>query len=309
MAKILLPYAYNENQELIHIDEAQKNEHYFCPCCGSDLLLKISKIPKDQKYHKRNHFAHKNSTENHCSESFLHKLFKEKVAKVIRQKILKKEELIFKWVCDKCKGFHVGNLLKKAVDVVIEYNFGVCKADVALLDANRNVIIVLEIVVTHKPEKQTLEFYAKEKIVCIQVHISNFEECENVEAKLSQPDIVNICPIPICAKCGQYKEKAKIEIIRTTCWKCGHQMGIAMITSEDEKFISPRDFSELEVELANSIGANIKTNYSKSLGCAYKANTCRRCNAFVGDLYLHEYFYSEPEIESEVIYRCFKCKE
>ena len=80
MTKLLLPYAYDSNGNLVHIDNAQKGHKYTCPNCGAELLLKISKIPEGQKYHRRNHFAHKGNSDNHCSESFLHKLFKERCA-------------------------------------------------------------------------------------------------------------------------------------------------------------------------------------------------------------------------------------
>lgn len=51
---VLLPYAYDCNKELVHIDEAKKGEKYTCPNCGAELLLKISRIPEGQKYHRRN---------------------------------------------------------------------------------------------------------------------------------------------------------------------------------------------------------------------------------------------------------------
>jgi len=79
--KLLLPYAYDSKRELVHIDQAKKGEKYTCPNCNAELSLRIGKIPEGQKYHKRNHFAHKGNSNNHCSESFLHKLFKEKCRK------------------------------------------------------------------------------------------------------------------------------------------------------------------------------------------------------------------------------------
>lgn len=87
MKKLLLPYAYDSMGNLVHIVNALKNERYICPNCGTELLLKISKIPEGGKYHRVNHFAHKGGTDNHCSESFLHKLFKNRVKDYIDSKI------------------------------------------------------------------------------------------------------------------------------------------------------------------------------------------------------------------------------
>ena len=107
--------------------------------------MKISKIPPGQKYHRRNHFAHKGNSENHCSESFLHKLFKDRCAELLRDKISKNENQYFEWECEKCYEHHSGNLLRKAVSVVTEYDLGVCKPDIALLDNNGKVVIVIEV--------------------------------------------------------------------------------------------------------------------------------------------------------------------
>lgn len=310
MSKILLPYAYDENKELIHIDNVKKDGMYTCPCCGANLSLRISKIPKGQKYHRRNHFAHKTQNDNNCSESFLHKLFKENVYNYIKSKILNKEDLNFEWQCEKCTDRHTGNLLKKAVNVDLEHNLGGCKPDIALLDKNNKVVIVVEIVVTHKPEDFVLKYYEDNRIACLQLFVDDFDDCNNVEYKLSHPDKVNLCPNPICKICGRYKQKAKIEIIGTECWRCGRPMKIAMMVSENEQYIlHPTSFTQREIELANLLGANIKENYSKTQSRSYKANTCKYCNAFMGDFHLHDYYYLAPEKESEHVYKCFYCEK
>ena len=96
MKKILLPYAYDKMKNLVHIDNAQKGEQYICPVCGAELMIRISKIPKGKKYHKRNHFAHQGNSENTCSESFLHKSFKDKCVEFIKSKILAKSDFSMK---------------------------------------------------------------------------------------------------------------------------------------------------------------------------------------------------------------------
>ena len=143
MAKLLLPYAINNAGELVHIDAAHKGDNYTCPTCGAQLSLRISKIPKGQKYHRANHFAHKGCADNFCSESFLHKLFKQRAAEYIRMELGRPNRAVwFEWECDKCNELHKGNLLKKATKVVEELDLQVCRPDIALLDDNNNVVIV-----------------------------------------------------------------------------------------------------------------------------------------------------------------------
>lgn len=189
MSKLLLPYAYDCDGNLVHVDNAQKGEKYICPNCGVELLLKKSQIPEGQKYHRRDHFAHKSNSDNHCSESFLHKLFKDKCAEYLREKIVAGEDIIFEWVCEK----HSGNLLKKAVRVEVEQDLGACQPDIALFDINGKIIIVIEVVVTHKPEQHAMNFYNENKIGCLQINVENFEDSENIEYKLSNPEKVNWC--------------------------------------------------------------------------------------------------------------------
>ena len=210
MTKLLLPYAINSSGNFVHIDNARKGDIYICPSCGANLSLRISKIPKGQKYHRPNHFAHKGSVDNYCSESFLHKLFKQRVAEYIRTELEKPNKAIwFEWECDKCNEQHKGNLLKKATKVIEELDMQICKPDIALLDKDDKVVIVIEIVVTHKPSSETLQFYEDNKIACLQIGVSDFSECDKIQEKILHPNSVSMCPNPICKKCGKVMNNAK----------------------------------------------------------------------------------------------------
>lgn len=197
--ELLLPYAYDDDGNLVYIDNAQKEHKYTCPNCGTDLSLKISKIPEGQKYHRRNHFAHKGNSDNHCSESFLHRFFKEKCAKYIQEKISAHGCLFFVWRCKRCGGQHRTNLLEKAVKVVLEYDLGVCRPDIALFDNNDNLLFVIEIVITHKPEPEVLKYYEDNKVVCLRIKVDNFFDCKNIMKKLSHPstDSTILCTFPL----------------------------------------------------------------------------------------------------------------
>lgn len=56
---MLFAYDYNDNR--IHIDDTQSNKEYFCPYCGAPLITKKGEV-------RQHHFAHK---PNHlCSDSW-----------------------------------------------------------------------------------------------------------------------------------------------------------------------------------------------------------------------------------------------
>ena len=308
--KLLLPYAYDCTGKLVHIDNAHKNETYKCPECGKTLSLNISKIPKGEKYHRRNHFSHpKRNSDNHCTESFLHKLFKEKAAKFIEDKIQNNvNEFHFEWICDECSDKHEGNMLKKAKSVYTEHNLGICRPDIVLLDNDGKVVIAIEIVVTHSPSSETLEYYSTKKIACLQIHVSDFDDCEDVENKLAHPDFVNLCPAPICQKCNSRMHKSKMIIVNGICWKCRKDMAIAMIETK-RSMHSPANFTEKEIELANRNGANIQLKYSNQFKESYYANVCKYCNAHIGDLYMHNYWNAPLRKVVKFEYKCYECIE
>ena len=312
--KLLLPYAHDINGNLVHIDDAQKGQKYTCPNCGVELLLKISKIPEGQKYHRRNHFAHKGNSDNHCSESFLHKLFKEKCAEYIREKISAQEDLFFEWECEKCYEDHKGNLLKKAVEVVTEYDLGVCKPDIALLDEAGKVVIVVEVVVAHKPEPGTLQYYDDNKIACLQINVEDFPDCENIAHKLSHPDKVNLCPNPtirkaICKDCGNVMHDSKIVTIEIKCWRCYHKMILAAklcvaVAKTSRKIFIPKYFNKEEIEIAKTLGANIQKRNCR----IYYDNICPHCGALVGNVRINDYIDMCHKNEFDLGYTCFNCK-
>lgn len=307
MKKLLLPYAYDSMGNLIHIDDAQKHEVYKCPECGQILTLKISKIPVGTKNHRRNHFAHQEKCpDNNCTESFLHKLFKKRVAEFIRQKINNQDKkLEFVWRCDICKSEHQGNLLKKAVSVQLEYEMKVCRPDIALLDKDGNVVIVIEVVVTHKPEKETLQYYTDNKIACLQINVFDFADCNRVEEKLKYPFSVNLCPMPECKKCGHRMSRKRMIIAKGSCYKCGREMKIAMIEADD--IYDPSHFTQEQIDIANANGANIELKYSNGAKESYHSNSCMYCNAFIGKFRVRNYYYAPHEKELDLDYYCVHC--
>ena len=308
MKKILLPYANDINGNLVHIDDAQKGQKYTCPNCGAELSLRISQKSKGEKYYKRNHFAHKGNADNHCSESFLHKLFKERCAEYLREKISQNASVTFEWKCEKCIEEHRGNLLKKAIKVITEYNLGICQPDIALLDSNDNVIKVIEVVVSHSPEPAVLEYYNNNKIACLQIKVEDYSDCNIIEEKLSHPDSVNLCPQPICKICGGIMYQSKLAIYEKECWKCKRNMKLAMIISS-KMILYPEDFNEDDIKLTKSLGVNIQKQYSKGIKDYYLANTCNHCNEFIGDYYMQKYSYLTPNKTINLGYRCWGCIE
>lgn len=320
MTNILYTVATDKYGNLIKANDAEKGNDFFCPVCKTELILR--KSGKTGKGTKRPHFAHRSLTPNCTPETALHYSFKNLLAKKIEHHINSKTPLSIFWNCSFCGDEHSGNLLKKINAVKVEHNLTVCQPDIALLDSSEKVFAVIEIVVTHKPEESVVSFYSDNDIILIQINLTSDQDIDNLEEKVSNPDIVNTCYNPKCNTCGQFQQKKKMTIIEGDCWKCGSTMKIATISSSKGGLIRgssnnlrPSDFTSEEIEFAKTKGVILKTQYSKTVGDNYVANSCPKCGSFVGDHYLFTQYIAPasfgelPSQKFDIGYHCERCDE
>jgi len=309
MKSILYTVAKCGNGELVKAAQAEKGNAFFCPICNTQLLLR--KSGNTGKNSKRPHFAHKTLTANCTPETALHFSFKMLLARRLQQLIDENLPLRFSWLCKYCGGQHEGNLLKKIKSLKVEHDLASCRPDIALLDKEEKVFAVIEVVVTHKPEEKVLEFYQSSNIIVIQLDLSSDNDLDELERKISKPDLVSICFNPKCDKCGNFKHITILTIVDGPCWKCSSTMKVAGIEKAGHA-LGPAEFSQDEIEIARSKGVNIKKQYSKTINEEYLANTCR-CGAFVGEHYLFSDYIAPasygnlPSESFEIGYHCENC--
>ena len=278
--EILYSTAKLENGNLVTAKLADKGDKFYCYECNGDMILR--KSGKTGKGSKRPHFAHKNLSPNCSAESVLHKSFKELTFKKIKENIQNNIPLEMKWNCDYCGGSHNGNLLKKVTEVKLEYNLGVCQPDIALLNDKGEVHAVIEVVVTHKPEDQVLQYYRNNNIILIQIDLKSDNDIYEVNNKLSVPNIVDICFNPKCQRCGEHLGKMDLLVVKGTCWKCDAPMNVAVGVEQNMRIVkTPKSFTLSELSFARSKGVIISNAYS-----GYNANRCPKCNMFVGEHFL-----------------------
>lgn len=307
---LLLAYALDNDGTLVHIDNALKGISYKCPVCGSKLCLRKSRLPIGSRFYKRSHFAHLSdgTNSNKCSESFLHKLFKERCAEFILHKIKNHEDIIIKWSCDICREKHQRNLIENICDVKTEYRLNECIPDIALFDNVGNVVCVIEIIVTHKPEENVAKYYKDNNILCVEIIVNDFDDCDKILEKLSEPNKINLCYSPICNSCHFPMNEAKLVIYNTKCYECNKDIKIAaIIDKEGYTLIGPENFTDEELAISLELGVDIRNCYSNTLREHYNANYCENCDSFIGKNYLHNYIGSEVEIEHDLGFKCFNC--
>lgn len=320
LKKLLYSVANDSEGALINAKDAEKGNDYFCPKCQGSLILR--KSGNTGKGCKRPHFSHKNITQDCTPESALHFIFKTLAYNKIKSLLKTNSSLNFEWQCEYCREKHTGNLLKQTREVKLEHNLKECQPDIALLDEADNVFAVIEVIVTHKPEKKTLKYYKDNNIVLIECVLTSDLDLVNIDLKLKNPDDVNSCRNPKCKQCSNYLTKLHMHINDAICYRCGNEMKYAYITSQTYgsvrgggNHLYPEYFTEKEINLARANGVVLKKQYSKTSGYTYLANTCNDCNAFIGNHYMFIDYISQEgceEIEKnkhDIGYQCEHCNE
>lgn len=298
--KILYSIAKTSTGQLIKAADAEKGKNYTCPFCNQSFILRKGKK-------KRPHFAHKSLTPNCTPETALHYTFKTLLHDKIQCHINSKRPLEIKWKCSNCWGWHTGNLLKKAVRVETEYNLGVCRPDVALLDQHGLAIAVIEVIVTHPPEPKVLDYYKRNRIAVVSYLLQSDEDIDRLNSSVLEPNTIDLCTNPKCSKCGNRMAKKRLVIINANCWKCSASMEVAALY--DAWGYSISDFSRFDIELAAQKGCFLKSQYSSTVGRWYVASTCK-CGAFIGNHYLFTDYiaddrYSREEFDAD--FYCHRC--
>jgi len=308
MAKstILYSIATSSTGQMVNANDAEKGIDYSCPLCKNLFILR-----KGTK--KRPHFAHKNLSPNCNPETALHYSFKNLLAKKIQEHLDKKEPLKMKWLCAECHQYHYGNLIKKAVQVKTEYDLGVCRPDIALLGQSGDVVAVIEVVVTHAPKQQALDFYKQDKITVVPFTLSSDEDINSLNRSVLETDKLNLCTNPKCSTCGNHMARKSLILVNGKCWKCSTSMKVGCLLDKNsyiQGYVETIDFAPSDIQFATEQGCYLKSHYSRTARERYVANTCRRCGTFVGEHYLSRDYINNDKyknIEHDTGFYCSEC--
>jgi hypothetical protein len=194
--KILYKYAEDTEGKIIHVDNAVSGVDYFCPECKGIFIFKNGSI-------RQHHFAHNHSSTNCSGEGYLHKTFKKILVEKIREHIDKNMPLDINWKCNVCNNFHNYNLVNEIYDVKDEYVMERCRPDIVLIDKNRNIPIIIEVIVTHEPENNVIEYCKEHNAVLVKIKLDTLKDLENIVQKIKCPTNVLIFNEPPQGKpCG-----------------------------------------------------------------------------------------------------------
>ena len=262
--EILYTTALNQNGDLIHVEYAEKGNKYYCPLCKQMFILR--KSGKTGKGSRRPHFAHNEVTPNCTPEGVLHYSFKKMLISLLEKYKSENKNLIMSWKCSSCGHTNSVFLLQRVASIKGEYDLGICRPDIALLDENNKVIAVIEIVVSHFPEENVLQYYKENRIVLIQINLETEDELLKVEEKISNPNIVDFCLNPQCEDYGNYDTNRTIYYEKAVCSNRLHIIKKCFIGVESI-FGKQRimEFTDDEIEIAKSNGVNMMVKKGETM--------------------------------------------
>jgi ssDNA-binding Zn-finger/Zn-ribbon topoisomerase 1 len=153
----MLTLAFNEQEDIIHINDAEKGEIYKCPDCGADVI----RVHGDSKAH---HYRHKNAEDcGSGGESVVHKYYKQYIAS------LTEVQLDYMEVPMQVTSSFIE---KKLADGLV--------ADVLLvLDGWKSIAV--EICYKHAKDREHIEKYRELNIECYEIYVDMNEEQTDFE--------------------------------------------------------------------------------------------------------------------------------
>ncbi len=281
-ASVKIPYA-EKDARLIHVSQVERGLdcRCVCPVCKKHVLARKGGV-------MRHHFAHHRRGE--CSpETVLHQVGKRLLYKRIARHLKRNRPLQIRWNCQYCPGTHEGNLLKLARKVEMEKALDGCRPDLVLSGMDGDPPAIVEVVVTHEPDRNVLEYCRRHNVamVCFRVRDGRDLLALEVESPL-RPFRVGLCLNPRCEVCGKALFRATLHVADIPCWRCGLAMKAAVIRA-DGRMAGPEAFSIEQTKIAEESGVYISRHHSRISNRRYLANTCPSCRAFTGAPYLHLY--------------------
>lgn len=186
MGSIKYEFAFDENKNLIHIDDAIKKKKYLFPNYDNVFLIPH----KGEK--NRNHFKTQvfGDFEFRDNEGPLHLNCKYIIYLMLKEALEKKKPFyINSYICS-CGETHKINLIDGISKIFCDNKFlGPTKPDILLQGKNKNKVI--EIIDSHDIEENTFNYYKKNEVEIFKIYVSESYFTELKELYFKKRDFIN----------------------------------------------------------------------------------------------------------------------
>ena len=241
------------------------------------------------------------------------------------------KELVAQVNCKEYHETHSVDLVRDAASVRRDYALPGCRPDLAILNEAGKALTLVEVVVSHAPERNVHRYAIEHGLLIVEFHLPPPEETDywgrkkrkaSDEAVLIKRALENfrsgplladdhnlLCQRPRCDANHPLPLRA-VHIQALDCWNCGRPMRVA-VGVKDEGVLYPRHFILGEREFAQQHGVILKNRFSATARESYLANVCGECDQMYGDFYLgmdplHD-TYRFRLVEREQYGPCDKC--
>ena len=303
---------------------AERGEEFFCPSCKGVMILRRGKI-------NIAHFAHKNLTPNCKPETVLHLMGKERVKEIAEEHLKRGVPLETHFACSHCGIHHEMNLLEEVATIELEKILDFARPDVSFVRSDGETSVVVEIVVTHKPEPEVIKLFMQKNVFYVRVNLKDYSDLLLIEEKVKNNgwDVKEgyssnqFCTIKdnselFCSKHGWAKDQRRLFITNYPCDKCHRLTKIAVLNLDSENPFNrelPDCFTKEEVEQARNEGVLLDQHKFSRNGDYYLVNKCRHCKSLpysdnrLNTQYEYGYRYEENPDEAKIIETGYSCGE
>ena len=201
MKSILYPFAFNSNDRLVSIHEAEKGEAYLCVGCKEMMTPKKGKI-------NRAHFAHKQAGLCADPDNALHKLAQALIVQSINDSADGKEDYYLGYTCYECKEEIAYNIASQVIEAKQEKSIiaGV-RSDIVVYRKEKDPVAI-EVVVTHDLEPATENSYKDSNVPVFLIH-PEWEQLDRLNIAVIAGKTINIGDSMCKEYVDRYKEMEK----------------------------------------------------------------------------------------------------
>lgn len=319
------PLAELDGETVWAIDLAARSERppgLTCVGCAGPMSLRVG----DQR---RPHFAHRPGTQCVSGETALHAMTIRAIAIGIARQASRHEPFSMAIVCDFCDAGRMADLARDH-GLSVEENRALSaetRPDILVRSADGDPAYVVEVIVTHAPEKPALEAFRARNLPVIAVKPS-WETIEGLrdglevlEAHdgLGEPGTVGLlspCQLPrhlddedeeirACVECGAEARILTLEVSGAPCWRRACSRMTRVLDVHVRRYGAREMIAAGALELkgiysvAREMGVRLEQRYSKTAGTTYWMNVCD-CNASLGDAFVYDGFSSKEAYEPDL---------
>lgn len=278
-SQVRVPYAEKDGR-LVHVSTVARglkcSAH--CPVCKTPVVAR-----KGEK--TRHHFAHYPGA-NCSAETVLHCIGKQLIYKKLLAAIHSEQPVNLQWKCIACSERHHMNLLENVHQVTLEKKLDQCRPDICLLSADRQPRALIEIVVSHRPDRKIIDYCNQHNIPLVIFRIAGAEALEKIGlSPRLKPSLVLYCLRDRCPNCGGPLFEKRLFIIAGSCWRCGAPMQLAVLDI-NQTLYGITHFSEADRQIAHDKGVIFREHFNRKSHRRELAVACPSCGVVTGNRFV-----------------------